>query len=83
MQRSKSTFSKNAFSNTISVSNSLDQDQARHFVGPGLGSNSLQRLRLSADDTSRQKVNSLVIIRSTCFAEKANSNGADQSARPQ
>ena len=29
--------------------NSLDPDQARRFVGPGLGSNCLQRL--SADDT--------------------------------
>ena len=26
-----------------SVSNSLDPDQARHFVGPDLGSNCLQR----------------------------------------
>ena len=36
---------------TISVSNSLDPDQARHFVGPDLGPNCLQRL--SADDRSR------------------------------
>ena len=36
--------------NTISVSNSLDPDQARHFVGPDLGPNCLQRL--SADDKS-------------------------------
>ena len=34
--------------NTIRVSNSLDPDQARHYVGPGLGTNCLQRL--SADD---------------------------------
>ena len=34
-----------------SVSNSLDPDQARHFVGPDLGPNCLQRL--SADDNSR------------------------------
>ena len=46
---------KNSFRNTIRVSNSWDQDQARHFVGPGLGPNCLQRL--SADDTSRQRVN--------------------------
>ena len=32
------------------VSNSLDPDQARHFVGPDLGPNSLQSLS-SADDT--------------------------------
>ena len=37
-----------------SVSNCLDPDQARHFVGPDLGPNCLQRL--SADDTSRQRV---------------------------
>ena len=32
------------FFNTIRVSNSLDPDQARHFVGPDLGPNCLQRL---------------------------------------
>ena len=41
---SKSTFLKNYSSNTISVSNNLDPDQARHLVGPDLGSNSLHRL---------------------------------------
>ena len=41
-------FSKKSFRNTIRVSNSLDPDQARHFVGPDLGPNCLQRL--SADD---------------------------------
>ena len=39
------------FFNTIRVSNSLDPDQARHFVGPDLGPNCLQRL--SADNKSR------------------------------
>ena len=38
---SKSTFLKNLF---CDVSNSLDPDQARHFVGPDLGLNCLQRL---------------------------------------
>ena len=51
------------FINTIKVSNSLDPDQAqhfvrpdlgRHFVGPDLGPNCLQKL--SADDTCRQRV---------------------------
>ena len=37
---------------TIWVSNSLDPDQARHFVRPDLGPNCLQRL--SADDKSRR-----------------------------
>ena len=36
------------------MSNSLDLDQARHFVGPDLGPNCLQRL--SANDTCRQSV---------------------------
>ena len=35
--------------------NSLDPDQARHFVWPDLGPNCLQRL--SADERSRQRVN--------------------------
>ena len=35
------------FFDTIRVSNSLDPDQARHFVGPDLGPNCSQRL--SAD----------------------------------
>ena len=48
---SKSTFLKTYFRNTASVSNSLDPDQARPYVGPDLVPNCLQRL--SADDTSR------------------------------
>ena len=40
------------FRNTIRVSNSLDQDQDQHSVGPDLGPNCSQRL--SADDKSRQ-----------------------------
>ena len=52
---SKSTFLKNSFRNTIKVSNSLDPDQARHFVGPDLGPNCLRKLL--ADDTSWQWVN--------------------------
>ena len=43
----KLTLSKNYFNNIIRVSNSLDPDQARHLVGPDLGSNCLQRI--SAD----------------------------------
>ena len=34
---SKLTFSKHSFRNTIRVSNVLDHDQDRHFVGPDLG----------------------------------------------
>ena len=52
---SKSTFLKKNFRNTVRVSNSLDPDQARLFVGPDLVPNCLQKL--SADETSRQKVN--------------------------
>ena len=47
----KINFFKKKFRNTIRVSNSLDPDQARHFVGPDLGPNCLQTL--SADDKSR------------------------------
>ena len=36
------------------MSNSLDRDQARYFVGPYLDPNCLQRL--SADDSCRLKV---------------------------
>ena len=36
------TFSNYSLRNTIRVSNSLDQDQARCFVGPELGPNCLQ-----------------------------------------
>ena len=38
----------------MSVSNSLDPDQARHYVGPDLGPSCLQRL--SADDKSGQEI---------------------------
>ena len=47
----KLTFSKKSFRNTIRMSNSLDPDQARQFIGSDLGPNCLQRL--SADDKSR------------------------------
>ena len=43
------------------MSISLDLNQARHFVGPDLGPNCLQRL--SADDTSKQRVNVGVVFR--------------------
>ena len=49
----KPIFSNNSFRNIISVSNNLDPDQARRFVGPVLGPNFLQRL--SADDTRGQR----------------------------
>ena len=43
-------FLNTEFFNTIRVSNSLDPDQTRHFIGPDLGPNCLQRL--SADNKS-------------------------------
>ena len=46
------TFSKYSFRNTITVSSSLDPDQARHSVGPDLGPNCLQRS--AADDKIRR-----------------------------
>ena len=39
--------------------NRLDPDQARHFVGPDLGPNCLQKL--SADDTRRQRVKGVIV----------------------
>ena len=51
----KINFLKNPFRNTIRVSNSLDPDQTRHFVGSDLDPNCLQML--TADDTSRQREN--------------------------
>ena len=56
---SRLTFCKKAFRNTIRVSNSLDPDQVQHFVGPDLGPNCLQRL--SAEDTSGQRVKALIL----------------------
>ena len=44
------TFFENSFRNNIRVSNSLDPDQARRFVGPDLGPIFLPRL--SAEDES-------------------------------
>ena len=55
-----STFSKIYFRNTIRVSNSLDPDQAQHFVGPDLGPNCLQRL--SADETIRPIVKWIKLV---------------------
>ena len=51
---SKSSFLKNSFKNCMRVSNSLNSDQARHFVGPDLGPNCLRRF--SVDATRRQRV---------------------------
>ena len=50
----KINFLKNSFRFTIRVANSLNPDQTRHFFGPDLGPNCLQRL--SADDTSRKEL---------------------------
>ena len=47
------------------MSNSLDPDQTRHFVGPDLGTNCLQRL--FADNTSWQRAILEVFVRETCF----------------
>ena len=49
-----SFFEKKSFRHTIRMSNSLDPDQARRFVGPDLGPKCLPGL--SADDTGRQRV---------------------------
>ena len=49
---SRLSFLKNSFTNSIRVSNCLDPDQDRPFVGPDLGPNCLQKL--SADHISRR-----------------------------
>ena len=41
-------FSKMFSRNIIGLSNSLDPDQAQHFVGPDLGPNCLQRCQQTA-----------------------------------
>ena len=41
---SKLSFSRNYFRNIKRVTNSVDPDQARHFVGPDLDPNCLYRL---------------------------------------
>ena len=45
-------FPNNYFKYTFRMSNSFDSDQARRSVEPDLCPNCLQRLRVSADDTS-------------------------------
>ena len=55
------------------MSNSLDPDQARRNVGPGLGPDCLQRL--PADDTSRQRVKRYIQIAVT--VENNGNNGVD------
>ena len=45
---------KQSFRDTIRVPNSLDPNLARHFVGPDLGPNCLQRC--STKDTSKQAI---------------------------
>ena len=55
------------------MSNSLDPDQARHFVGLGMGPNCLRRL--SADDTRRQRLN----MPDFALNWLANNVGQDQS----
>ena len=45
---SKSSFLKKSFRNNIRVSNNLHPDHARHFVGPDLDPNCLQRLSADA-----------------------------------
>ena len=69
-------FQKN-YSGTLSirVSNSLDQNQDRHFVGPDLGPSCL--LRSSADDKSRhqQGKSKGVNLQQTTFSNLAVSAG--------
>ena len=56
----RNQLSQNYFRNTIRVSNSLDPDQARHYVGPDQGSNCFQNV--SVDVTRSQRYNRLHLI---------------------
>ena len=49
------------------MSNRLDPDQARRFVGPDLGPNCLPKL--SADVTGRQRVKKLLDEKNRCEEE--------------
>ena len=53
-------FLKSSFRNIIKVSNSLDPDLARKFVGPDLGLNCLQRF--SAEDKKSLLARKLLVI---------------------
>ena len=55
LQVFKITFSTKSFNTDISVSDSLDSDQAGHFIWPDLGPKCLQSL--SKDNISRYRVN--------------------------
>ena len=70
---SKSTFSKNSFRNTITVSNNLVPDQARHIVGPDLGQNCLQRLSaFSKIEFEKGKAFTKIKFQSYLFTQEAN-----------
>ena len=60
----KLTFSKNSFKNNIRVSNNLDPDQDRHFVGPDLGPNCLPRLSAkNKSPLTRKELNKYAQVR--------------------
>ena len=67
---SKSFFPKSSLRNTIIVSNSLDPDHARHFIGPDLVPNCLQNL--SADDTGMQSVKDVLSLVLLTMADSRN-----------
>ena len=69
------------------MSNISDSNQDRHFVGPDLGPNCLQRL--SADNKARSRVKQDfggdhlgLDARKPVFGGFANNTGADQPAHP-
>ena len=70
---SKSTFSKNSFRNTITVSNNSVPDQAQHIVGPDLGQNCLQRLSaFSKIEFEKGKAFTKIKFHSYLFTQEAN-----------
>ena len=64
---SKFNFSKNSFRNTVRVSNSLDPDQDRHYVGPDLGHNCLPSL--STDEVTIA-IGTKIVCFVICYSKK-------------
>ena len=59
---SKLTFSQNSFRNTVRMSNNLDPDKDRHYVGPDLGQNCLQSLSADEVTTSKERFKTFITI---------------------
>ena len=61
----KTIFLRISFRNTIRVSNSLNPDHARHFVGPDLGPNCLQNWQQTTPVGKDLKLNLIINLTET------------------